>query len=377
MVVLQAQPVLLIALAVWVPWRALLWYRHRVESGAREVAVAVTFLWSLVIVRVTFFPLTIIFYDWHGASNLVPFASILQLIRDTPTVFAFENIVGNLVLFVPLGVLLPILFEQLRRPTALLWRAAFISLLVEGTQFLTRARSVDIDDVILNATGAMIGLGIYCLAAMVIRRFSIGRRVLGRIESGARREPLLAAAVPLFATAAIAVPMMMSTVVGQTLSNGADGIESVALADLVDAHIVARGEIGAHTLLVASSEASAGPVVRLSEFERVLPGRYTWLATADSQAGTGSMFQYYVTAFNPSVGEQPMLVIWGTNADSAAAVRVTGNGIDSVLTLETGSAFATGVEFAYDSTVGILDEFDFEFIARDGAALPAFRQAGV
>ncbi len=380
MVVLQARPVLLVACAVWVVWRALLWRRRPDKNPTRELAVAILFCWSLVIVRVTFFPLTIIFYDWHGASNLVPFASILQLLRETPAVFAFENIVGNLVLFVPLGVLLPFLFAELRRPAALLWRAGVISLLIEGTQFLTRARSVDVDDVILNTTGAIVGLGVYMMATAMLKRIPSGAQFLGRLASTDRREPLLAGAFPLVVTAAIAVPMLLTTVVGQTLSGGPDGIEAVALVDLPGAQIVAEREIGDHTFLLAASETSPGGSVRLSEFEKVMPGRFTWLTTADSTTGTGPRYDSYITAFNPSVGEQPILVVWGTNAHSAAAVQVNGNGVDSVLPLDivpgdSAAAFVTGIEFAYDETVGIADEFELTFLDGAGSVLADFRPA--
>ncbi|MDH5520480.1 MAG: hypothetical protein OEZ14_08105, partial [Acidimicrobiia bacterium] len=65
MIILQARPTLVVATIVWALWRLVLWRGRGAASAARELVVAATFLWSLVIVRVTFFPLTIIFYDWH------------------------------------------------------------------------------------------------------------------------------------------------------------------------------------------------------------------------------------------------------------------------------------------------------------------------
>ncbi len=381
MVILQARPVLLVATIVWVLWRALLWRRRTSTNVAREVVVAATFLWSLVIVKLTFFPLTIIFYDWHGSSNLIPFASIAQLVRETPPVFAFENIVGNLLLFAPLGVLLPLLFNRLERPSALLWRAGAISLLIEGTQFITRARAVDIDDVILNTTGAMIGLGFYAVGASLVKRAPEDRRLHARLASGVPGEPLLAAAVPFLITAAITIPMMMSTIVGQTLGDGPDGIEATALAaltssDVSDAQVVARSDIEGHTFILVATDGSAGNELSRSEFKKVFPGRYTWIGTGGTNSdGPGSNYQSSITSFNPSAGEQPLVVAWGSNADKATSVHITGNGVNTVLPLEPGSHFVVGTEFEYDETVGILDEFEFAFMTDDGT-VPGFSRVG-
>jgi hypothetical protein len=92
MIVLVAPPVLVIATVIWSLWRVVTWRRGRSGDVIREFVVAALFVWILVIVRLTFFPLTIIFYNWYSASNLTPFASIYQLLTETPPAFAFENI---------------------------------------------------------------------------------------------------------------------------------------------------------------------------------------------------------------------------------------------------------------------------------------------
>lgn len=376
MIIFQARSVLLTALIVWVVWRAVMWRRRKEPNAHRELAVWATFLWLLVIVGVTFFPMTIIFYDWHGASNLKPFASILELIRETPPEFAFENIVGNVLLFVPLGVLLPVLFDELKRPVALLWRAAVISLLIEGTQFLTRARSVDVDDVILNVTGAMIGLGIFTIAARFVARRESGRRLLGQLARGTGREPLLTGLVPLLVTLAIVLPMMASTIISHTVSGDAHGVEALATAGLPNGRIVARADVANHVFLLAAGDARPRQQLTRSDFEKVLPGRFVLLGSDTGHVSPSSTYQYVITSFNPTSGEQPILVLWGTNADNAVTVRVTGNGIDTVLPLDPGIAFVTGVEFEYDATAGILDEFEFTFVASDETPLTDFRLLG-
>jgi hypothetical protein len=69
------------------------------------------------------------------------------------------NILGNLLLFVPLGVTLAATARVLRSPLLVVPLAAAVSGLVELTQYAyVPGRAADIDDIILNTTGALVGL---------------------------------------------------------------------------------------------------------------------------------------------------------------------------------------------------------------------------
>ncbi len=106
--------------------------------------------------------------------NVVPlsysFECLFRTRRAHPdlTGFCVRNTVGNVVLFLPLGILLPMLSERSRRFRRMLLTAAFLSLSIETIQFFLRFvgndRAVDIDDVLLNTLGALLGFGIYKLA---------------------------------------------------------------------------------------------------------------------------------------------------------------------------------------------------------------------
>ncbi|MBT8207639.1 MAG: VanZ family protein, partial [Acidimicrobiia bacterium] len=209
MVIINAPATLLIATAVWLIWRIVTW-RRRGGDVVREFVVTALFLVTLLIVQITQFPMKIIFYDWASVINLVPFASITQLIQHTNTQVAFTNIVGNVVLFMPLGFLLPILFRSLQRPWPMIWRGAAISVAIELMQLITRARAVDIDDVILNTLGAALGFAIYRVVATLIRRFGLGRRLLDRAVADTEREQLLIPLWPIGVTLLIAIPMVLS-----------------------------------------------------------------------------------------------------------------------------------------------------------------------
>lgn len=366
-VIFEATAALIIAAIVWAPWRWLVW-RRLGGDFLRESGVAILFVWSLVVVRVVYFPMTIIFYDWHSRVNLIPFRSILQLIGETAPTTAMENIGGNILMFVPAGLLLPLLFTRLRSLGALALRAAVISAVIELTQVFTRARAIDVDDVILNVLGAMIGYVLFALARAMAKGRPKLETVLVRFGAErTSREPLLTPVVPILITLAVVLPMMLGTIVEATLADGPDGIIAYATEGRSDVDVVAREDIGEHTFVLTSERQGAAERLTRVDFERVLPGRFTWIGTGEMRS-SGSTFSWSITTFNVVRGEIPLVVVWGSNAAMAAEVEVSGNGVTEQLGIPPGSAFVVGFSFDVDvhSKGDVLDDFDFVFYDRSG-----------
>lgn len=96
--------------------------------------------------------------DWV---NLVPFKTLWQQLT-APTGIAFRQIGGNLGLLLPVGLIGPILVPRLSRAREVLLASLAISVCIElaqliGTATTFIARSVDVDDVMLNVAGAVLG----------------------------------------------------------------------------------------------------------------------------------------------------------------------------------------------------------------------------
>jgi glycopeptide antibiotics resistance protein len=99
--------------------------------------------------------------------NLVPFrtlrlfAGLLDSGVRSHITMAVINLGGNIIMFIPLGFLLPQVFPNLSSlPRVLLITAAIITA-VEITQLFTLVGSCDIDDLILNIVGAVIGYALW------------------------------------------------------------------------------------------------------------------------------------------------------------------------------------------------------------------------
>ena len=100
-------------------------------------------------------------------SNLVPFRTIssqLSLFRSIPAI-AIKNLVGNIVVFVPFGILLPMGYEKMRKCHRTLLTGVLYILFVELIQFFCMLGAFDMDDIILNSLGVLCGFivfGIIC-----------------------------------------------------------------------------------------------------------------------------------------------------------------------------------------------------------------------
>lgn len=93
----------------------------------------------------------------YGISNFVPFKEIFRYDFGTPKFM--KNIVGNIMLFIPYGFIASYLIKNKKFSTITIL-TIIVSLTIETVQYYI-GRVFDIDDVILNLTGGIIGFLIY------------------------------------------------------------------------------------------------------------------------------------------------------------------------------------------------------------------------
>lgn len=95
--------------------------------------------------------------------NLRPFQEVLRAFRSRWSMFL---LLGNIGIFTPIGFFAGLLWRRPRWWKGLLagfWGSFFI----EVSQFFVGGRSSDIDDVLLNTIGAVLGYGIYWIFAKI------------------------------------------------------------------------------------------------------------------------------------------------------------------------------------------------------------------
>lgn len=128
-------------------------------------------LW-LLLIRSRNVVLTDYWAQVSGRINLVPFSSIgsmLSTLRANPRWdvlwVVVYNLGGNIGMFIPLGFLLPALWERQRRFSGCMSTVTVIMTVVEFVQLLTLRGFCETDDVILNVLGAAVGYGFWKLAS--------------------------------------------------------------------------------------------------------------------------------------------------------------------------------------------------------------------
>lgn len=115
-----------------------------------------------------------VFYeDISTHFNLVPFKTIVSYINNANTineaVRAISNVVGNLCLFIPVGFLFPLASKKVYFKRFIIF-VFFLILAIEAVQFYV-GRSADIDDLILNLSGALCGYLACCIVKKIGKRF--------------------------------------------------------------------------------------------------------------------------------------------------------------------------------------------------------------
>ena len=83
---------------------------------------------------------------------------------------AWLNVLLNIALFVPLGVLLPVLSGKFRKWKQMLLAGLGVSLAIEFAQLATGRGMFDVDDLFTNVLGAMVGWSITSLILTVLAR---------------------------------------------------------------------------------------------------------------------------------------------------------------------------------------------------------------
>ena len=143
----------------------------------------------LFIVYILFLLYFLIFSDWYGRSgvmenyhyNLMPFKEIKRFweYREQLGLWAVVNLAGNVLIFVPFGF-----FKTMASRNRRFWETIMdgflLSLLVEVFQLLSKVGRFDVDDLILNTFGVMIGYLTFLIS-------NVARRVYGAKRQRTRK----------------------------------------------------------------------------------------------------------------------------------------------------------------------------------------------
>lgn len=134
--------------------------------------VFVVYIFALIYVVVFKNGLALHFYEYFkihkmtfkqklAGANFIPFKTITYYLSGEQGLrYAIRNVAGNIIVFLPMGFLLPMLLVKYKRICTFL--IAFLcSFSIETVQLVFSLGSCDVDDIILNLIGTCIGFMLY------------------------------------------------------------------------------------------------------------------------------------------------------------------------------------------------------------------------
>ncbi len=157
---------------IWCMVRVLCFVASKQVNWKREMQLLLVYICIVVVARFTFFPFAtvngklqpLIFESAKICPlrvNWIPLANLFDYpeIRD-----ALINVIGNTAMFIPLGIVWPSVYKGLDRHWKIISAGVGVSLFIEILQLPFYDRVSDIDDLLLNSLGFIIGYLLYLLA---------------------------------------------------------------------------------------------------------------------------------------------------------------------------------------------------------------------
>ena len=155
--------------AIWLMVRVAIWIKQKRIEWKREAVLLLMYINLAVILRFTFFPMSKVdgriqplVFDIATAFpfrvNLLPLVNLFDYDSKRDLLL---NVIGNAAMFIPSGIVLPFVYKRLNSFWKVLLAGIGISLCIEMIQLPFSVRATDIDDLILNTIGIILGYGIY------------------------------------------------------------------------------------------------------------------------------------------------------------------------------------------------------------------------
>ncbi len=108
--------------------------------------------------------------------NRRPFTTIVYMLDYYPTFYLIKNVIGNILMFVPFGYIYTYISKRKVKFINVSMYCTMFSIFIESMQFLlcfilkVNYRVIDVDDIILNTIGGMLGYLLFKVENKVYRR---------------------------------------------------------------------------------------------------------------------------------------------------------------------------------------------------------------
>ena len=107
--------------------------------------------------------------------NIIPLRSLISNIESIikySDVWAIKSFSANIIAFIPWGIMIPLLHSKFYKIINFIFVSILFLFLIETFQFITMTGYFDIDDIILNIIGSIIGF-IFLRIYLILKKLSI------------------------------------------------------------------------------------------------------------------------------------------------------------------------------------------------------------
>ena len=183
--------VALISMALWIIYRLYNVVKNKRINIAREIILFIFFVYFLFLLLLTIFKVGRIefsnqfnsfMYREHGLLgiiNIVPIKETINTFMHSETGMrnSLRNLIGNILVFMPLGFFIPLLFDKFNNLKKVLKVGCLSSLAIELSQLFVGSNVCDIDDVIYNTLGALAGFICYKTFETIIKKVNLKNKL--------------------------------------------------------------------------------------------------------------------------------------------------------------------------------------------------------
>ena len=183
--------VALISMALWIIYRLYNVVKNKRINIAREIILFIFFVYFLFLLLLTIFKggciefsnqFNSFMYREHGLLgiiNIVPIKETINTFMHSETGMrnSLRNVIGNILVFMPLGFFIPLLFDKFNNLKKVLKVGCLSSLAIELSQLFVGSNVCDIDDVIYNTLGALAGFICYKTFETIIKKVNLKNKL--------------------------------------------------------------------------------------------------------------------------------------------------------------------------------------------------------
>ena len=168
---------LILSLILWFIYRFISHKKYNKINILREVFINFFFIYFLIVIYFTFFKGGILHLDLQMRSyaNIIPLLETIKMFQDNFMGLgnSLYNVIGNILLFIPFGFAIPLLFKNHNKLFKVTLYGFIASFSIELLQYLTCTNFTDIDDVIFNTLGALVGFLTFNIFIFIVRKTNI------------------------------------------------------------------------------------------------------------------------------------------------------------------------------------------------------------